>query len=205
MYRYKVKYQSIVFRRSLKYEWDTCDDVNEWTRYFIVTLFDYVIDEAHHQWGACSKDSCPQTNSSSIKGSEGLSIVIIHVTAAFIIFLFLGPLCIWSTRLIIMALGENVLVLLDILFSLFFVGPFTILYWRGTFVTIYNFFISGMIRYKILSILTLSILLQVSLPQRSGFLPLCCMELGCAWRYSLISWSIFSKKRSHPEALWYKV
>jgi len=39
--------------------------------------------------------------------------------------------------------SKNVLVYLDILFSLFFVGPFTVLYWRGTFVTIYNFFISG--------------------------------------------------------------
>ena len=45
-----------------------------------------------------------------------------------------------------MALSENVLVLLDILFSLFFVGPFTVLYWRGTFVTIYNFFMSGLVR-----------------------------------------------------------
>ena len=47
-----------------------------------------------------------------------------------------------------MALSSNVLVLLDILLSLFFVGPFTVLYWRGTFVTIYNFFMSGLLMYE---------------------------------------------------------
>ena len=35
------------------------------------------------------------------------------------------------------------LVIVDILFSLFFVGPFTVLYWRGTFVGLYNLFLAG--------------------------------------------------------------
>lgn len=39
-------------------------------------------------------------------------------------------------------LGPRWLSFLDILFSLLFVGPFTVLYWRGTFVSIFNFFIS---------------------------------------------------------------
>jgi len=34
------------------------------------------------------------------------------------------------------------LVIVDILFSLFFVGPFTVLYWRGTFVGLYNLFLA---------------------------------------------------------------
>ena len=33
--------------------------------------------------------------------------------------------------------------ILDVFFSLFFVGPFTVLYWRGTFVTLTNLFITG--------------------------------------------------------------
>ena len=37
----------------------------------------------------------------------------------------------------------DLLLVLDILFSLFFVGPFTVLYWRGTFVSIVNVFITG--------------------------------------------------------------
>ena len=37
----------------------------------------------------------------------------------------------------------ELLLVLDILFSLFFVGPFTVLYWRGTFVSIVNVFIIG--------------------------------------------------------------
>jgi len=40
-------------------------------------------------------------------------------------------------------LGPEWFRFLDILFSLLFVGPFTVLYWRGTFVSTYNFFISG--------------------------------------------------------------
>lgn len=37
----------------------------------------------------------------------------------------------------------DLLVVLDILFSLFFVGPFTVLFWRGTFVSLVNVFIKG--------------------------------------------------------------
>ena len=37
----------------------------------------------------------------------------------------------------------DLLLVLDILFSLFFVGPFTVLYWRGTFVSLVNVFITG--------------------------------------------------------------
>ena len=40
-------------------------------------------------------------------------------------------------------LGPGWFRFLDILFSLLFVGPFTVLYWRGTFVSTYNIFISG--------------------------------------------------------------
>jgi len=40
-------------------------------------------------------------------------------------------------------MDDLLLLLLDILFSLFFVGPFTVLYWRGTFVSIVNVFITG--------------------------------------------------------------
>jgi len=39
-------------------------------------------------------------------------------------------------------LGPEWFRFLDILFSLLFVGPFTVLYWRGTFVSTFNFFIS---------------------------------------------------------------
>ena len=38
----------------------------------------------------------------------------------------------------------DLLLVLDILFSLFFVGPFTVLYWRGTFVSLVNVFITGL-------------------------------------------------------------
>ena len=41
------------------------------------------------------------------------------------------------------SMDDLLLLLLDILFSLFFVGPFTVLYWRGTFVSIVNVFITG--------------------------------------------------------------
>lgn len=37
----------------------------------------------------------------------------------------------------------DLLLVLDILFSLFCVGPFTVLYWRGTFVSLVNVFITG--------------------------------------------------------------
>ena len=40
--------------------------------------------------------------------------------------------------------------LLDILFSLFFVGPVTVLYWRGTFVSLFNFFISGITELSVM-------------------------------------------------------
>ena len=56
----------------------TCDEASGWTRYFVLTLFDYVIDEASHEGGAY-KDSSPQTTSSPIKGSKDLLIVNSHV------------------------------------------------------------------------------------------------------------------------------
>ena len=36
--------------------------------------------------------------------------------------------------------------LLDILFSLLYVGPLTVLFWRGTFVSLYTFFVSGLVK-----------------------------------------------------------
>ena len=45
--------------------------------------------------------------------------------------------------------SNRTFIILDIFLSLFFVGPFTVLFWRGTFVGLYQIFISGNLFLKI--------------------------------------------------------
>ena len=56
--------------------------------------------------------------------------------------------------------------LLDILFSLLYVGPLTVLFWRGTFVSLYTFFVSGLV--KLIRVLTLNLSSLLSRISRLG-------------------------------------
>ena len=89
-------------------------------------------ERVSHSWG------CPTP-----RRFTDLVVTYSTLLNQYLPWILLGKVKFWGTWLIMATRNNNLLAFLDICMSLFFVGPFTVLYWRGTFVSLYNFFISG--------------------------------------------------------------